>query len=109
MNEDDVDARLKLLFAERPPAPDPAFGDRVILLAGHAQAERQARRRAAQRMASEALALIAVLAAFASLALAAPVAADLGDTIPLASPAMLGLAMLGIWMLVATRPAVRER
>lgn len=109
MNEENVDARLKLLFAEPPPAPDPAFGDRVILLAGHAQTERQVRRRAAHRLASEALALIAVLAAFTALALIAPVAADLGDTIPLASPAMFGLAMLGIWVLVATRPAVRGR
>jgi hypothetical protein len=105
MNEHDVDARLKALFAERPLAPDPAFSDRVIVLAAYEQAERGARRRAAHRLASETVALMAVLATFALLARAGPEAADLGGTIPLASPAMLGLAMLALWALVGFRPA----
>ena len=105
MNEQDVDARLKALFAERPPAPDPAFSDRVIGLAAWEQIERRARRRALRRTASETLALIAVLASFALLARSGPVADDLGDAIPLASPAMLGLAMLALWAVVAFRPA----
>ncbi|HVM38025.1 MAG TPA: hypothetical protein VM265_06535 [Sphingomicrobium sp.] len=109
MNEQDVDARLRALLAERPPAPDPAFSDRVIGLAAFEQAERRARRRAVRRLASETLALVAVLATFALLARAGPVAADLGDTIPLASPAMLGLAMLVLWALVGFRPAAAGR
>jgi hypothetical protein len=105
MNDHEVDARLKVLFAQQTPAADPAFSDRVILLAAWEQAERRARRRAVRRLTSEALGLIAVLAAFALLARAGPAAADAGDTIPLASPAMLGLAMLVLWLLVGFRPA----
>ena len=105
----DIDARLTLLFAEHPPAPDPAFSDRVIMLAAYEQAERRARRRALRRLASETMALVAVLAAFALLARAGPVAADVGDTVPLASPAMLGLAMLALWAIVGTRPAAASR
>ena len=108
MNEHDVDARLKALFAERPPAPDPAFSDRVIVLAGFEQIERRARRRAVRRVASETLALIVVVATFALLARAGPEAADLGETLPIASPAMLGLAMLALWAVAAFRPAARR-
>lgn len=97
MNEHEVNARLHALFAEPPSAPNPAFSERVIALAAYEQTERRARRRAVRRVASETLALISVLATFALLARAGPVAADFGDTIPLASPAMLGLAMLGLW------------
>lgn len=105
MNEHDVDARLEALFMERAPAPDPAFSDRVIALAAYEQTERRSRRRALRRVASETFALIAVLATFALLARAGPEAAGLGDTIPLASPAMLGLAVLGLWAVVGIRPA----
>ena len=109
MNEHDVDARLKALFDEGLPAPDPTFSQRVIMLAAYDQAERRARRRALRRVTSETLALIAVLATFVSLARSGPVSADLGDTIPLASPAMLGLAMLGLWVLAGYRPAAAAR
>lgn len=109
MNAQDVDARLAALFAEAPPAPDPAFCDRVVLLAACEQAERRARRRTLRRVAREGVALAAVLAAFALLARAGPRAADLGDAVPLASPAMLGLAMLALWALVALRPAAAGR
>jgi len=109
MNENDVDARLRALFAEQLPISDPAFSDRVIRLAAYEQTERRAPRRAAHRLASETLALITVLAAFASLARTGPVAAGLGDAIALASPAMLGLAMLGLWALVAFRSAATGR
>lgn len=111
MNEHDVDARLHALFAEPPSAPNPAFSERVIALAAYEQAERRARRRAMRRAASETLALIAVLATFALLARAGPAAADFGDTIPLASPAMFGLAMLGLWAwaVVGFRPAAAGR
>jgi hypothetical protein len=109
MNEHDIDARLKALFDEPPPAADPAFSERVILLAAYEQAEQRARRRALRRVTTETLALIVVLATFALLARSAPVTADFGDTIPLASPAMLGLAMLGLWALVGYRPAAAAR
>lgn len=109
MNEDNVDARLKAMFAERPPIPDAAFSDRVIALAVYEQTERRARTRAMRRVMNETLAMFAVLATFALLARSGPGAADLGDTIPLASPAMLGLAMLGLWAVVSLRPAAAER
>lgn len=103
MNEQDVDVRLRALFAERQAAPDPAFSDRVIALAACEQIERRARRRAVRRVTSETLALVAVLASFALLARAGPEAADLGDAVPLASPAMLGLALLALWTVVGFR------
>ena len=109
MNEHDVDARLKALFDEPPPAADPAFSDRVIRLTAFEQTRRQARRRAVRRVTSETLALIAVLATFALLARTGPVVADLGGTIPLASPAMLGLAIVGLWAFVGFRPAASGR
>ena len=59
--------------------------------------------------AAETLALVAVVATFAILASAAPEAAAFGDTLPLASPAMLGVAMLGLWALVGVRPAAAGR
>ena len=103
MNEHDVDARLEALFAESPATPDPAFSDRIMALAAYEQAVRRARRLALRRLASESLALGAVLVTFALLARVAPVAADLSDTIPLASPAMFGLMMLGLWAFVGFR------
>lgn len=109
MTDHDIDARLSALFAKDPPIADPAFSERVVALAAYEQAERRARRRAYRRVASETTALAAVLATFALLARAAPVAANLGDSVPLASPAMLGIAMLGLWALVGLRPAVAGR
>lgn len=109
MKEHDVDARLKALFAAPPSAPDPAFSERVIALAAYEQVQRRTRRVAVRRLASETLALIAVLSTFVLLARRGPAAADLGDTISLASPSMLGLAMLGLWSLVAFRPAAAGR
>lgn len=105
MNEDDFDARLKALLAEPSAIPDPAFSDRIIALAAYEQAERRALHLALRRLASETLALSAVLVTFALLARIGPGAADFRDTIPLASPAMFGLAMLGLWALVGFRPA----
>lgn len=109
MTDHDIDAQLCKLFAEEPPAADAAFADRVVALAAYDQAARRTRRRALRRAASDSLALVAVVATFALLARAAPVAADLGDTIPLTSPAMLGVAMIGLWSLVGLRPAAAGR
>ena len=109
MNEHDVDARLQALFAEFPATPSAAFSERIMALVAYEQAERRARRLALRRLASETLALGAVLVAFGLLARVAPVAAHLTDTIPLASPAMFGLTMLGLWILVDFRPEAAER
>lgn len=109
MTDTDLDARLSALFADGPPVPDPAFSERIVALAAYDQAERRARGRAFRRVASETVALIAVLATFAILARAAPGAVEFGDTLPLASPAMLGVAMLGLWALVGLRPAATGR
>jgi hypothetical protein len=109
MTEQDLDARLAGLFADTPVVSNPAFTERVLALAAYDQAQRRARTRALRRIARETVALTAVLATFAILARAAPGAVELGDTLPLTSPAMLGVAMLGLWALVAVRPAASER
>ncbi len=100
----DVDARLAFLLADRADAPaDHAFADRVVALAAHDLRVRKVRRQAMAQVTREAVALAAVLAAFVLLARIGPGAADLGDMVPLASPAMLGLVMLAVWGLVAAR------
>ena len=106
----DVDARLAALLADRvEPAPDPAFADRVIALAAYDLRVRKSRRGAFAQVARETLGLAAVLAAFAFLAGMGP-AIGFGDVIPAGSPAMLGLAMLLLWVVVTSRgpaPALR--
>lgn len=102
MTQDALDARLSALLTEPEPAADPAFAERIVALAAHDLAVRRWRRRALARVGREAAGLAAVLAAFAALA-GLGEAAGLGDLVPLGSPAMLGLAMLGLWGLVALR------
>jgi len=106
MTDDEIDARLAALMAEPAPAPDPAFADHVVALARFDLARRRARRRALARVGREALALVAVLATFALLArLPSGPVAGAGDALPLASPAMLGVILLGLWALVVNRPS----
>lgn len=101
---DTLDDRLTALLADRAPAPaDEAFAERVVALAAYDQRIRQAQRRGIARVGREALALVAILGCFVGLARAAPEAAGLGETIPLASPAMLGLLMLALWLLISLR------
>lgn len=97
------DEKLAALFGDVPPIADDGFTNRVVALA--ALEDRLALRRRADlaRMAREAAALAGVLAAFAGLASAAPS----GDVIPFTSPAMIGLVVLGMWMAVGVRGAVR--
>lgn len=109
MNDDNANARLEVLFAEPPATPDPAFGDRIIAIAAYMQAEQHARRLALRRLGTEALALFVILLNFALLSRVGPTEADLGDALPLASPAMLGLTMLGVWALVGLRPTAAGR
>lgn len=109
MSEHEVDARLRALFNEQPAVADPAFSDRIIALAAYDRTVRRARQRVVHRTISETLALMTVLVTFILLARAAPASTAFGDTIPLASPAMLGLAMLVLWALVSIRPAAIGR
>jgi hypothetical protein len=106
MTDDEIDARLAALMAGPAAAPDPAFADHVVALARFDLARRRARRRAFARVGREALALVAVLATFALLArLPSGPAAGLGDALPLASPAMLGVILLGLWAAAVNRPS----
>lgn len=100
----DIDIRLAGLLRDHTDAPtDQAFVDRIIALAGHDLRVRRMRRRAIAQVAREAVALAAVLGAFVLLARIGSNAADFGDMIPLASPAMMGLIMLLVWGLVSGR------
>ena len=104
MTDEEIDARLAALLAEPAPAPDPVFADRIVALARFDLASRRARRRSFARIGREAAALAAVLVTFALLARApAGAAAGIGDAVPLASPAMLGVTLLALWALVANR------
>ena len=102
---DDVDRRLAALLAAPPLSPDPDFTARVIALAAYDLAVARKRKRAILQVAKEALGLAAVLASFALLARLVPDSAGLGDAVPLGSPAMIGVALLGLWALVGGRPA----
>ena len=104
IDTNDIDRRLKALFAEPPTQADRVFAERVIALAAYESKLEQARRRGRVRLAAEAAALTAVLATFALIAsLPSPSKAGFGDNVALTSPAMLGLALLALWALVATR------
>lgn len=104
MTDQDLDVRLAALLARPEPAADPVFAERIVALARHDLALRRARRRAVERVGLEALALSAIVAAFAMLARSGTEFAGFGDEIALSNPAMLGLAMLGLWGLVGLRP-----
>ena len=104
---DDLDRRIAALFDLPPPQPDAEFTARVVALAQYDLAVARARRRSAAQVSHEALGLAAVLASFVLLARNAPDAASLAGQIPLGSPAMLGVAMLLLWGLVATRSQER--
>lgn len=102
-DQTDIDARLAALLADRTAAPaDQLFADRVLALAAHDLRVRLARRRAFAQVAREGLALAALLAAFVMLARTGP-AAGFGDAVPATSPALLGVGILLLWGLVASR------
>jgi hypothetical protein len=98
----DDDTRLAALF-DRDEIADHGFSARVVALA--TLEDRLAARRHGQvrRIAGEALGLASILAAFAALARSAPV----GDVVPLTSPAMIGLMLLGTWLAVGVRGVTR--
>ena len=102
----DLDRRLAALFDAPPPPADQDFTARVVALAEHDLSFRRARRRALAQTMREGLALAAVLASFVLLARSTD-GAGLSDAVPFGSPAMLGLALLLSWALVASRPPER--
>lgn len=103
---DDLDRRLAALFDAPLPSPDEDFTARIIALAEHDLSFRRLRRRAMAQVMREGLALAAVLASFVLLARSTD-GAGLSDAVPFGSPAMLGLALLLSWALVASRPPER--
>ena len=104
MIDTDLDAHLMAMLTEPACTPDAAFADRIVALAAYDLSLRQARRRGLARVARETAALAAVLATFALLArIPGETLAGMGDSIPLTSPAMLGVALLGFWALVGGR------
>lgn len=107
MTDADLDLRLAELLRDDVAPPSDGFADRVIALAAYDLSRRQWQRRTAVRVGIETLALVAVLAAFALLARLAPDSAGLGDSIPLASPAMAGLVMLAMWAMTSLSPQRR--
>lgn len=108
MTEADIDARLAELLREADPTEhDPAFAEKIVSLAASDLARRQWFRRTAVRVGMETAAFGAVLASFTLLARAAPESAGFGDSIPLTSPAMAGLAVLLMWGLTTLSPARR--
>jgi hypothetical protein len=101
---EDVDVRLSALFEEFDSPADPAFAARVIALAAYDSEVRRARRAAIIQVGREALALVAVLVCFCLLTLQAPgQSVGSGDALPLGSPAMIGVALLALWGLVASQ------
>ena len=96
---DDTDARIAALFDEAPPPADDGFTRRVLALAALEDRLAERRRVVRRQLVIEAAALAGVLAAFAALAHFSPPA----DVVPLASPAMAGLIMLGSWLAFGLR------
>jgi len=101
---EDVDVRLSALFEEFDSPRDPGFAARVIALAAYDAKVRRARRAAVTLVVREALALVAVLVCFCLLTLQPPgQPVGPGDILPLSSPAMIGVALLALWALVASQ------
>lgn len=101
---EDVDVRLSALFVEFDSPPDPDFAARVVALAAYDLKVSRARRAAVTQVGREALALVAVLVCFCLLTLQAPgQPVGPGDALPLGSPAMIGVALLALWALVASQ------
>ena len=101
--KDDTDLRLEALLKTPPREADESFvGDvrRAVLVEARLAA---ARRAAWTRFAMEMAAAAAALAAFWLLARLGP--ADSDRFVPLFSPAAAGLTLLGLWVLVSTRPS----
>ena len=98
------DAQLSALFGDDAPIADDGFTNRVLALSALEDRLAASRRASLRRVGLEAVALGAILSSFAFLARTAPA----GEVVPLASPAMIGLILLGTWLAVGIRGAVRS-
>jgi len=103
---DPLDLRLRTFLAP-PRAPDEVFAMRVRAGIRAEQRLRAARRASWVTFATEMAAGASVIVAF--LLLSRPlVPFDSGLVVPLYSPAMCGVILLGLWTLVSLRPGHRE-
>ena len=100
MTDDD---KLAALFRSEDPIPDDGFTRRVVALAALEDRLAARRRAALERLGLEAVALVSIVTTFALLARLERV----GEVLPLASPAMVGSLLLGTWLSVGVRGAVR--
>lgn len=101
--KDDIDLKLEALLRAPERAPDEAFAvgmERTILVEARLLA---ARRVAWTRFGVEMLAAACAIVAFLLLARLTP--ADSEGLVPLFSPAMVGLLILALWLLVSVRPS----
>ena len=96
---DDTDARIAALFDEALPPADNGFTRRVLALAALEDRLAERRRAVRRQLVIEGAALAGILAAFAALAYFGPAS----DVVPLASPAMAGLLVLGCWLAFGLR------
>jgi len=101
MTDDDI--KLAALFAEDAPIADEGFTQRVVALAALEDRLAASRRASLMRTGIEGAGLASVLAVFAALARLGPPSA----VVPLASPAMVGLVLLGLWLVIGQRGAVQ--
>ena len=102
----ELDRKLtNLLRDDRLPDADPAFADRIVALAAHDLQRRNARARLKRRFAIEGVGLAGAVATFALLSLMGGNVAGAGDSVPLTSPAMMGVLTLSLWLLATVRPA----
>jgi hypothetical protein len=99
MNDQQIDQRLGALLRMAEPAPDPAFAERVLLLARLNAEMAKSRRRARRRAAIDCAAAAAVGLSFYFLSQTEHPA--VADMISLQGPSMAGLVMLALWAIVA--------
>jgi hypothetical protein len=101
---DDLEAGLRNLLAPSPRSPDEPFAERVRRAVLADQRFMEARRRAWRRFAAEAAATGAAILAFMLLGrLGTPTGAE--GVVPLMSPAMAGILLLGLWVGIGLKPS----
>jgi len=107
MNQADIDRRLGLLIRGPQPAADDAFADRVVSAVLVDRSFRQARKRAWHRATLDCAGAVTVGATFFFLSQTEH--ASVAGTISLQGPAMAGLIMLVLWVLVALPASAGDR
>lgn len=101
-----TELELKALLASPPRPADEAFAMRMTRLVLAEEKLLAARRAAWKRFATEMAAAAAAILVFVLLAKAGP-APDSTRIVPLFSPAMAGLLLLALWLVVTWRPGTR--